>query len=203
MTCPCCLPACCPAWRAFDGSDRFFRYLALYDWDVPTRQLATYTVTAEIDGAIAVYPGLDPSGKQIEIPFPLPRQVDGHWIIDAADSCAGYAEGPSGTIGYGWYASSIGFGNLNRAVNGAAPGISRPWRRADVFNVGSGLANFRLITDEGESWVFASGDPGSYTDGLRGGYFTQKYGTSLIRYKLFGEYSSPPSPYCHTRNPLP
>jgi hypothetical protein len=59
-----------------------------------------------------------------------------------------------------------------------------------------------------ESYIPASGDPDwfAYLLGSPQVPTKQKDGFSLIRSELSGEYSSPPSPYCHINsldNPLP
>lgn len=217
MTCACCnLPACCPAFRAFDGSNTFYRYLTWYDWDIPTLSLRPrYQLTPEDRDFAVIDFNLTPA--------PPGRLVDGHFTTDAAATCGGYpadtlplAEGqvfrPVGSVGNA--PNSFLEGNAERlrsrhGVNafGGQPSPYIPSRRKTIFNIGQGLAR---VTPGGyealERYVPADGDPESFTYAVAQVPFRQKDAISLMRYELWGEYPSPPSPYCHINslnNPLP
>ena len=200
MACPCCLPKCCPAYRAFDGSNTFYRYLTYYDWDIPTAGTNPYTLTQADDAEdFAIFPE---TGQRA----PAGRNVDGHRVLDATVNCAGY---PTDTIPAGGVFRAPGqYGHaqfpwrLPVQIYGALASINAPWRQKNIFNVGmSGQGGF---WDAFDSYSPAYGDP-RYNE-FAGGQnpISQKPGKSLLRLELTGEYPAPPSPYCYlNQNPLP
>ena len=207
MVCPCCLPRCCPAFRAFDGTNKFYRYFTYYDWDIPTFGVHQYVLTPQ-DQDFAI---MDPSGT----PAPPGRLVDGHVVADALSLCPGYPEAslPSVTGGPryppGSYGNRSPANSPSRGLLGGEPSPYIPSRQPTIFNRGSGLSNIPGGGRElSESYIPASGDPDwfAYLLGSPQVPTKQKDGFSLIRSELSGEYSSPPSPYCHINsldNPLP
>lgn len=210
MACPCCNPPqCCPAFRAFDGSNTFYRYMTYYDWDIPTAGLNQYTLTPE-DQDFAV---VDFNGT----PAAPGRLVDGHVVHDAAARCVGYSTdtlpgelrfrepGPYGNgIGVnplGWPPRFDEKGNIENTYAGHRSVPCRPWRWKDILNRGLGFYNDGNTI---EKYSAATGDIASMDPA---GYFPveqKQYRRSLIRYELSGEYPSPPSPYCYLNpNPCP
>lgn len=204
MTCPCCLPKCCPAYRAFDGSNTFYRYLTKYDWDIPTIGFGHTLTPADQDFAV-IDANLTPA--------PPGRLVDGHEVLDSAAACQGYpTEVDNGDLVfrqpglYGNFIAGLVGGRLPVKVlfGGGEPSPHRPLRHPNIFNIGLGYYNDGSGLDR---YIPASGDPGFYEYQNTGIPFMQKQVLrSLIRLELSGKYPSPPSPHCYlnpTPNPLP
>lgn len=223
MPCICCLPKCCPAWRAYDGSNTFYRYATFYFWSTYDGG-GPYTLTDEDDeyGPPAyVERRTDnlPGGN----PAPRNRGVAGHKVVDAVAydqfKCEGYStdtlpsDGPfraPGTYGQpGGPPGSGLYGSFKGGIPGSQPLPSRPWRFPQRYNYGSG--GWGNLPD-GYAPIY--GDfLYDYNGAYPGGDWDQVNGIpqrdprqprSIRRVELTGEYPSPPSPYCYLNpNPLP